>query len=437
MALGAFTFVLHSHLPYARLAGRWPHGEAWIHETACDTLIPLLQTLYDLKEDAVEYRLTLSLSPVLLEQLTDPVVLEHFEQYLDDKLAAAERDVQHFTLEGETLATSAADPHLHYMASWYRDWYASINRAYIKRFKRDIVGAFKRLQDSGHVEIITSAATHAYLPLLGEDASIRAQLKAAVASYERCFGRKPAGIWLPECGYRPGLERFLAEAGLKVFFSETHAVTGGQPVGVAAGDVLGLYGRIKRHYVIPESSARHTPRRATTTYKAYRVSGEDIAVMGRDNRTVQQVWSIDWGYPGDFDYREFNKKAGTSGLHYWRVTGAKTDLAHKDYYHPEWAAYKVDQHAEHFAHLVGDLLRDYHNDSGEFGLIASTYDTAIFGQLWFEGLNWLGKVLRHLAQNPDVELTTASAFLQSHTPQESLDLPESVLGGRRGAFRLG
>lgn len=486
-ALGAFTFVLHSHLPYARLAGRWPHGEEWIHEATSETYLPLLQTLYDLKEEGIPYKLTIGITPILGEQLADPLVLEHFNQFLDDKIAAAKKDMVYFghdassqvtdgalvetpeiALEDkpasaksatpstkETLSESTADPHLYYLAEWYKNFYEGIQSAFNQRFGRDIVGAFRRLQDEGYIEITTSAATHGYLPLFSRDSSIRGQLKAGVASYKRMFGKQPTGIWLPECAYRPayitsdgtvrpGIETFLAENGLKVFFSETHTITGGQPVGVAAGDVIGPYGDIKRRYVIPSSSTYITPKRDVTTFHAYYVSetvkGVDaeqhsgVAVIGRNNRTGQQVWSADWGYPGDFDYREFHKKAGTSGLQYWRVTGAKTDLAHKDYYHPEWAAYKVEQHAEHFAHLVGDLLRDYHKETGEFGLIASNYDTELFGHWWFEGITWLGRVLRHLASDPDVELTTASAYVQAHPPKQVLHIPESSWGAGGNHF---
>ncbi len=440
-ALGAFTFVLHSHLPYARLAGRWPHGEEWIHEAASETYIPLLQTLYDLKEEGIQYKLTLGITPILGEQLADPMVLDHFDQYLDEKIEAASRDIAYFSAE------ATAEPHLRFLAEWYKTWFEQIKHAFDVRFQRDIIGAFKHLQDEGYLEVTTSAATHGYLPLLSRDSSIRGQIKTGVTSYRRMFNREPTGIWLPECAYRPayiaadgqkrpGIETFLAQNGLKVFFSETHTITGGQPVGVAAGDVIGPYGEIKRRYVIP--AATTMPERQASTFRAYYVSetvaGPDaeshsgVAVIGRNNRSGQQVWSADWGYPGDFDYREFHKKAGTSGLQYWRVTGAKTDLAHKDYYHPEWAEFKVEQHAEHFAHLVGDLLRDYHNKTGEFGLISSNYDTELFGHWWFEGITWIGKVLRHLAQNPDIELSTATRYVTEHPPQDVLHIPESSWG---------
>jgi 1,4-alpha-glucan branching enzyme len=485
-AIGAFTFVLHSHLPYARLAGRWPHGEEWIHEAASETYIPLLQTLYDLKEDGVNFKITIGITPILGEQLADPLVLEHFDQYLDEKIEAARSDMEYFgeddspqateadddeesnDEEAETIAPrqlvippdeiaevpSTADPHLRYLAEWYKNWYEDIKRAFDTRFNRDIIGAFRKLQDEGFIEITTSAATHGYLPLLGKDSAIRGQLRTGVESYKRMFGKAPTGIWLPECAYRPayitangesrpGIETFLAERGLKVFFVETHTITGGQPVGVAAGDVIGPYGSIKRRYVIP-GSPRIAPRQDVTTYQPYYVSEtikganidehSGVAVIGRNNRTGQQVWSADWGYPGDFDYREFHKKAGTSGLQYWRVTGAKTDLAHKDYYHPDWAMYKVDQHAEHYAHLVGDLLRDYKNQTGEFGFISSNYDTELFGHWWFEGVTWLGKVLRHLAQNPEVELTTASREVEQHPPKKVLHIPESSWGAGGNHF---
>jgi 1,4-alpha-glucan branching enzyme len=51
---GYFCFVLHSHLPYVRKAGRWPHGEEMVHEAMAETYIPLLNALYDLKEEGLE-----------------------------------------------------------------------------------------------------------------------------------------------------------------------------------------------------------------------------------------------------------------------------------------------------------------------------------------------------------------------------------------------
>jgi 1,4-alpha-glucan branching enzyme len=478
-AQGAFTFVLHSHLPYARLAGRWPHGEEWIHEAASETYIPLLNALYDLKERGIPYKLTLGITPTLAEQLTDPLVLAHFDEYLEMRLAAAQKDMEVFAPSNGQLKSygnpyeainqdehavqrkiaemavyepipleivEPTQPHLAALAKWYYDWYSAVKRLFNERFGRDIIGAFRQLQDEGTIEIIASAATHGYLPLLSRDSSIIAQLKVGIQSYERLFGKRPTGMWLPECAYRPayedeagrlrpGIEHFLAQEGIKVFFVETHTITGGQPVGVANGDVIGPYGAVKRRYVIP-ASPNPIPERSATTFEAYNVSdsgntqegSSGVAAIGRNNDTGHQVWSAQIGYPGDFDYREFHKKAGTSGLQYWRVTGDRVDLASKDLYHPDWAAMKVDQHAEHFAHMVGDLIREYHEKTGRYGILASNYDTELFGHWWFEGMDWLAKVIQHLAASPEIDMVTASEYVTKHAPETTLHLPESSWG---------
>ncbi len=488
-ALGAFTFVLHSHLPYARLAGRWPHGEEWIHEAASETYIPLLNALYDLRDEGVKYKLTIGITPVLAEQLADPDVLDHLDEYLADKIARAQQDVLRFrgeeppvgvpredaeegdlppvdraAVSAAKAASDAAAPaapqppqekpwwsghkHLESLAIFYQQFYQTVRDTLHHRFNRDLLGAFKRLQDEGYVEVTTSAATHGYLPLLGTDSAISAQIKTGISSYLRFFNRHPRGIWLPECAYRPayydsdgsirpGIERFLAEQGLKVFFSETHLITGGAPVGVAAGEALGPYGDIKRRYLIPMSDAP-MPGEPLSTFRAYYVSDttagahadehSGVAVIGRNNETGQRVWSADWGYPGDFDYREFHRKDGISGLQYWRVTGAKVDLGHKDLYHPDWAANKVRMHAQDFVALVERILQAQWDHGLGYGLIASNYDTELFGHWWFEGVDWLKAVLRLLAASDIVDLTTASDYVEAHPPEKVIHLPEGSWG---------
>ncbi len=433
---GAFSFVLHSHLPYCRLAGRWPHGEEWIHEALAETYIPLLDALYDLREEGIVYRLTISLTPVLTEQLHDGDVGGRFLQYLQEEIEAARADEERFSRQGHEQLKS--------LAAYYGDFYGGIEQSFRYRFGKDIVGAFKRLQDEGYVEIITSAATHGYLPLLSRDSSIYAQLRAGVSSYESHFDRRPRTIWLPECAYRPayldeknvvrpGIEAFLSSLGLTCFFAETHAVEGGLPMGKAAGDVgIGPYAAIRRRYVPLKAEEREA--REATTFRAYYVaSGEGlteppVAVIGRNDGVGQQVWSGDFGYPGDADYREFHKKDHESGLQYWRVTSAKADLGEKGLYHPDWAAYRVREHAAHFAGLVEDALRHYHAEDKKYGLVSANYDSELFGHWWFEGIDWIERVLRQLAENPHVDLVTTSEYLDREPPEQVVALPESSWG---------
>jgi 1,4-alpha-glucan branching enzyme len=435
---GAFTFVLHSHLPYCRSAGKWPHGEEWIHEAASETYIPLLNALWDLKGEGVPFKLTVSLTPVLVEQLADPLIIGHLEEFLKDKLTRAQADVLRFKKSGQD--------HLGYLARLYFERYQRLVESFQERFGCDIIGSFRKLQEAGNLEIVTSAATHAYLPLLERDSSIYAQLKTGVDSYRRHFGCNPRAAWLPECGYRPGyrasdafhsylkpgLEEFLDGLGIKCFFAETHTIEGGLPVGKPANEIIGPYAGMTNRYVVPAPSVSEPTQR--TTFLPYLVGDSNVAVIGRNNQTSMQVWSADWGYPGDFNYREFHKKDGVSGLQYWRVTGAKVDLGLKEYYDPYQASLRVQEHASHFARMVEDGLVKYYEQNGHKGLIASNYDTELFGHWWFEGVDWLKLVLQKLSTSEMVDLTTASEFLAGSPPEERLVLPEGSWGMAGGHF---
>jgi 1,4-alpha-glucan branching enzyme len=432
MPAGAFTFVLHSHLPYCRRAGRWPHGEEWIHEAASETYLPLLDGLFSLRGKRLAARLTIGLTPVLVEQLADPLVIANLEDFMIERRDCAASDITRFDKAGE--------PRRAYLAMWYRDRFNHLLRLLTDEYGRSIVGAFKELQDAGIVEIATSAATHGYLPLLERDSSIWAQVAVGVQTYRRHFGRAPTAFWLPECAYRPafrqdgagaghvrpGLEWFLHQHGLEVFFVETHTIEGGTPVGKALGDAVGPYGAIPKRYVVPPPA--YTPPTLRTTYLPYWVDRPEVAAVGRNNRTGLQVWSAAHGYPGEYQYREFHKRDGVSGLHYWKVTGAGVDLGEKQLWSPDDAFRRVTDHADHFSGLVEHLLRDFQAENGKYGVISAAYDTELFGHWWFEGVDWLIAVLERLARNEHVELTTASRHVATNPPEDVLALPESSWG---------
>jgi 1,4-alpha-glucan branching enzyme len=433
--IGAFTFVLHSHIPYTRQAGRWPHGEEWIHEAAAETYVPLLNHLNDLHEEGLPAKVTLEMTPILVEQLADVDIRNNFVTYLEYQIDAVEKDIARFS--------ELSEPHYEYLASYYLQWYRDVKKSFVERYGGNLVTAFRNLQDGGMIEIATCAATHGYLPLLDRDESINLQIQAGINSYRRHFGRSPRAIWLPECAYRPGyitddgrtrpgIEEFLNRHNLKLFFTETHMIEGGRPVGMAAGEASGPYGAVTRRYLVPFSESK--PELPATTFLPYYVSKPNVAVIGRNNQIGLQVWSAEWGYPGEHDYRDFHKKDGRSGMRYWRVTGSGVDLSEKQTYHPDWAAFKVEQHAVHYTQLVERLAKEYHDESGEFGLISANYDTELFGHWWFEGVDWLAAVLRRLSESEVVELTTASDFLEAHPPQTIINLPEGSWGAGGNHF---
>ena len=139
-----------------------------------------------------------------IEQLADRDINVRTLEYIDDQVLRAEKDVRRFT--------DAPDQGRAELANFYVGSYRRLREAYRTRFGRDLVGAFADLAKTGHVEILTSAATHGYLPLLDRP-SVDAQLGIGRRSSRRLTRLDPTGIWLPECAYTPGLEKALAAAG--------------------------------------------------------------------------------------------------------------------------------------------------------------------------------------------------------------------------------
>ena len=76
---GRFCIVLHTHMPYVEGYGTWPFGEEWLWEAMATSYLPLLDAL-----DAAPGRVTLSLTPVLCDQLEAPGVGERFLAFLRD-----------------------------------------------------------------------------------------------------------------------------------------------------------------------------------------------------------------------------------------------------------------------------------------------------------------------------------------------------------------
>lgn len=431
---GYFCLVLHSHIPYTKNAGKWPFGEEWLYEAMAETYVPVLDVLADLSKRALNTPVCIGISPVLMEQLADPYMNGGFEDYLDRRTAAAKKDVARFA--------STCDHKLRRLAEACVEYYEEVRDSYIRRWKRNLLSAFRWLQDSGCIEGITTAATHAYLPLIGDERSIRMQLSVGRSTHETYLGRAPAGIWLPECGYRPparadgsragagaggsgtgvtsGLEKYVEELGIRYFLVDSHAIEGGAPLGMYSAQSMGIYTESDA-----EQSAKTTGK---TTFRPYYVENSSVAVFGRDRRTSSQVWSSEWGYPGDGSYREFHKRDDESGLRYWRVTHRLTGLDQKELYNPEQAMARVDEQSDHFVNLVRDLLSGFAATSDVPGVLVAPYDIEFFGHWWHEGPKWLHHVLEKLESVPEVGIVTPSSYLAGFPPTESVRLRESSWG---------
>ena len=391
---GYHAIVLHAHLPFVRHPEhRYFLEENWLYEAITATYLPLLEVWQGLRRDGVPFKVTMSMSPPLVSMLRDPVLKMRYAAYLDRlvQLGADER-----------RRTEHGDPAFHRLAHWYSERFARLKAIY-DGISGDIVGAYKKLQDEGSVEIITVGATHGYLPVIKQPEARRAQIQVAVASYQNHFGRLPRGIWLPECGYIEGADQLLAASQLRYFFTDTHGVLNARP-----RPPLGLHAPI------------FTP------------SG--VAAFARDLESSKQVWSAHEGYPGDANYRDFYRDIGFdlpladigayihpdgirvhTGFKYYKVTGGGVDLANKQPYDPDAARERAESHAANFMFNREKQVEYLAGQMDRKPLIVSPYDAELFGHWWFEGPMFLDFLARKIAASSrTVELCTAADYLAEY-----------------------
>ncbi|MHB8872390.1 MAG: glycoside hydrolase family 57 protein [Myxococcaceae bacterium] len=404
---GYLSIVLHAHLPFVRHPEHDEFlEEDWLYEAVSETYLPLLCAFDRLADEKIPFRLTMTLSPTLVSMLRDGLLMGRYARRLDRLCELSDKEVE------RTRKDATFGP----IARFYQGHLQTLRKAFHERYGRDLVGAFRRLQDAGYLEIITCTATHGFLPLMQQNPiAVRAQIVVAANHYRQNFGRDPSGIWLAECGYYPGVEEFLASEGIRYFFLDTHGLTDANP-----RPVHGVYAPI--------------------------FTEAGVAAFARDPESSQQVWSADHGYPGDPVYREFYRDVGwdldleyvrpyiqatgqrkNTGLKYYRITG-KTQ--HKEPYDPGAAQERAAMHAGNFMfnrerqieHLAGRM-------PGRRPIVVSPYDAELFGHWWFEGPAFLELLIRKSAFDQDVyRLATPSDYLQENAENQLCAPPMSSWG---------
>ncbi|MFD2673115.1 1,4-alpha-glucan branching protein domain-containing protein [Marinicrinis sediminis] len=407
--MGRLNLVLHTHLPYV-FHHKDEHAieERWLFEALTESYLPLLMSLDQLSKENVAFRITMSMTPPLLTMLAMEELHERYQQHLDnlEKLLFHE------------LSKTDASSSLSALRQWYCQRIQDIRYYYEHTLHTDVLQHFRDHWEQGNLELITSSATHAFLPYIQTEESRRVQIAYAVSVHERLLGSKPRGIWLPECGYVPELDHLLCEYGLDFFYTDAHALLHSRPQPPA-----GLYEPVQ------------TPA--------------GIHVFARDGELCKQVWSATEGYPGESHYREYYRDVGfdasdaeiapfmhpsgvrlNTGLKYYRITGKTPD---KDIYDPQVAACKVSEHAYHFVSMLdrkAETLRTSGSRHG--GCMTASFDTELFGHWWFEGVQWIEQVCRHLARNDKLQMTTAVLELKEQPESHVSELHFSSWG--RGGY---
>jgi 1,4-alpha-glucan branching enzyme len=350
--VGDIAIVLHSHMPYVEGFGTYPFGEEWLFDAAIRSYLPVL---------ALAERLTITVTPVLADQLEEPGVHRRMLEFARRfRLGSAELDAEDMESADLRAACSAE-------AGRYR---AAV--ALLERLGGDLIAAFRDAAVGGRVELIPSSATHAILPLIATRGARRMQIETGLRSHRRRFGNAN-GFWLPECAYAPGLEHLLAEGGLRYFLVDQSRQ---EPAAAAM---------------------RPAESRGMTAFTI-------------DREVVDWLWSMD-GYPSDPGYADFHRKS-LRGTRPWAISGRPYD--------PDAAATRAVAQADEFALAVAERLDAHRRRSGRVGLVTFAIDTELIGHWWWEGPQWLAAALDRLAARGVRALTLSQALAEHPAQQRAL-----------------
>ncbi len=406
MSKGYLAIILHAHLPYIRHEKKGELAEDWLYEAITETYIPIIIVINSLLRKGVDFHFTISISPTLISMLSDPLLQNRYQKHLEKLIELSEKE----------LFRTKDSPEFHKLAGMYNYLFKEAYYYYHDKYKNQLLTAYKEFQDMGKIELITSCATHGYLPLMLTDEAVNAQINLGVSTYQEFFGKRPASIWLPECGFSPAIDPYLAENNIRYFVSSSHGVLYAKP-----RPRYGFYAPI------------YTPH--------------GVAAFGRDMESSKQVWSSNEGYPGDYNYREFYRDIGWDldydyvkdylpsgvrkhiGFKYYKITG-KTDW--KEPYNPEAAREKAAEHAGNFMFNRQQQIKYLSQVMDRKPVIVSPYDAELFGHWWFEGPMWLEYLFEKLHfDQDDIETITLSEYLKKH-PQNQVAMPSESSWGYKG-----
>ena len=399
---GYLSFVLHAHLPFIHHPESDDYlEESWLYEAISETYIPLLQNFQKLVDEGVKFRITMTMTPPLLSMLDSKLLQQKYINYLK----------QHIELSKKEIERTKYDPRINKLSKYYYKRYSNDLHWFKDIYKCNLITGFKKFQDLGVLEIITCGATHGYFPILYvNEKTVRAQIAVGVQTYERYFGKKPRGIWLPECGYIPEADKYLREFGLEYAIVETHGVLYANPTPI--------YGTL-----------------------APIVSPRGFAVFGRDLESSRQVWSSINGYPGDYNYREFYRDIDydyikpyiahdgvrvNTGIKYNRITGKSE---YKDVYNIQWAKDSAERQAGHFLDCRTAQIENASKYMDKPPIVLCPYDAELYGHWWYEGPYWLYILFKKIYYDEcNFELITPSEYIDKYPEMQECEPCRSSWG---------
>ena len=407
------SVVLNAHAPFVRHQ-ELPqiNEENWFFESLSETYLPLIEVFDRLDADRIPFRLGISLSPTLCHLLRDESLIERYLEYTDKQLEFGLQELQ---------SMNEDDPVYHLTKLFY-DKMLDRRFSFTERYEKNILKAFDYYLRKGKIELLTTAATHAFLPFYaGNSEAVQTQLEVALASYRSNFGKYPQGFWLPELAWSPDLGRYLRAYNFGYTIVNTHGLIFGDPPAIKGSfypvkTPQGVFIFARDHYASRDidESHKNSAYLDNNTDAGYELPPERVKYFigadGSRSRTGYKYYSL-----------------GEKGRE-------------KELYEPKKASCAIKEQITHLLNGCATRLESANEYIEETPVSLFTYNLNPFGHFWYECPEFIETLFREGAKRENVQFMTPAEYLYKQDISKIQTMtPEFSSAGENGyaEVRLG
>lgn len=394
---GSLMFVLNTHMPYVKNKCNTQSMEYdWFLQCMLDCYVPLIGMVEELADEGLNFSITMSFSAPILEMMRDAELPLLFDNFLCSRLGNLHSLMTH------------SDSNLQSISEYQQNRLNKCKDLYFNKWNCNIINVLKKLSNCGAVSLITSAISHAYLPLWEpRPLSVQWQIENGINYFESVFQKRPDGFWLPECGYYKGLEYILKKENIRYFFVAHDGLMKGSPIP--------RYG-INLPVICPNG----------------------VSVFSKDWFVHNKVWDEYIGYPGEKQYINFYSDIVDfiSSDHSNNHASKKTNISYLNragtIYNNNIVYSIIRTHANDFICECTKRFQTLTEHLPEKPIIIGLFDTEHFGHFWHEGVRWLKEVIIGLNQNKNIfNLSTPEEYLKGN-PKLQIIQPSPSSWGYQG-----
>ena len=357
-----------------------------LFESISETYIPLLNMFESLEKDNISCKIGLVLPPILCTMLENPEIQDMYVEYLDRQHALGIKE----------LERCADNKEISEIISKKIEKINSLKNDFIDKYKKDLIKEFANCMHKGFVELLATCGTDIFMPHFADMKEvISAQVETGLHAYKQSFGEIPDGFWLPELGYRQGLEKIIRAYGF------TYTILDSRSVLLAD--------------TIPENGIFYPSR-----------TDNSLVVFANDFGLENEIYGED-GYINSINYRNENRDIGyelpmeqlssfitegntrySTGFKYWN----RCFNVANNYYSEQKAAEQTEEDAKRFLAKKAEKLSKAAElmPQSDFVTLVCTISAERLRENWHEGIMWIENIFRNAKAN-SINMATCNEMI--------------------------